>query len=123
MKQIKLFGVLAIALTLGLAACNGGGSEPGNQSKGGDVSSAEGGESTKHKHDWANTSSQNQLLVQKMVKKNVLVKVVVKNKPKQSKPLTNGVNGKPLHLQHVQLPVLKSVLALSVTKLKQENSL
>jgi len=52
MKQIKLFGVLAIALTLGLAACNGGGNEPGDQSKGGDVSSAEGGESTKHKHDW-----------------------------------------------------------------------
>ena len=34
MKQIKLLGVLAIALTLGLAACNGGGASSGAKSSG-----------------------------------------------------------------------------------------
>ena len=50
MKQIKLFGVLAIAMTLGLAACNQP-AEPGNDSKGGDVSSVIDA-STKHKHEY-----------------------------------------------------------------------
>ena len=50
MKQIKLFGVLAIAMTLGLAACNQP-ADPGKDSKGGDVSSVIDA-STKHKHDY-----------------------------------------------------------------------
>ena len=50
MKQIKLLGILAIALSLGLAACNGGnGGEGGNQ--GGDQSQA-GGVSECTKHVW-----------------------------------------------------------------------
>ena len=41
MKQIKLLGVLSIALTLGLASCNGGGND--NKSSGNQTSS-------KHEH-------------------------------------------------------------------------
>ena len=44
MKQIKLFGVLAIALALGITACNGGGA--------GDKS---GGSSSKHVHTFDTT--------------------------------------------------------------------
>ena len=47
MKQIKLLGVLAIALTLGLASCNGGGNSGGN---GGESQS--GGVSECEKHTW-----------------------------------------------------------------------
>ena len=42
MKQIKILGVLAIALTLGLAACNGGGASSGGKSSG--------NASSKHEH-------------------------------------------------------------------------
>ena len=47
MKQIKILGVLAIALTLGLAACNGGGND--NKSSGGAQSSS------KHEHTFDTT--------------------------------------------------------------------
>ena len=43
MKQIKILGVLAIALTLGLAACGG--------TPGGDNSHAS-DQSSKHTHSW-----------------------------------------------------------------------
>ena len=46
MKQIKILGVLAIALTLGLAACNGGGND--NKSSGTQSSS-------KHEHTFDTT--------------------------------------------------------------------
>ena len=45
MKQIKLLGVLAIALTLGLAACNGPANNGGDESKAGEVSECA-------KHQW-----------------------------------------------------------------------
>lgn len=45
MKQIKLLGVLAIVLTLGLAACNGAGENGGDESQAGQVSECE-------KHTW-----------------------------------------------------------------------
>ena len=48
MKQIKLLGVLAIALTLGLASCNGGGNGGGGE--GGE--SQAGGTSVCEKHQW-----------------------------------------------------------------------
>lgn len=44
MKQIKLFGVLVLALSLGLAACNNKGNE-GGESQAGQVSECA-------KHDW-----------------------------------------------------------------------
>ena len=47
MKQIKILGVLAIALTLGLAACNGGGGDAGKSS--GNQSSS------KHEHTFDTT--------------------------------------------------------------------
>ena len=45
MKQIKLLGILAIALSLGLAACNNGGGEGGDESQAGEVSECT-------KHEW-----------------------------------------------------------------------
>ena len=50
MKQIKLLGILAIALSLGLAACNGGGNG-GEGGEGGDQSQA-GGVTECTKHTW-----------------------------------------------------------------------
>ena len=47
MKQIKILGVLAIALTLGLAACNGGGASSGGKSSG--------NASSKHEHTFDTT--------------------------------------------------------------------
>ena len=46
-KQIKLLGVLAVALTLGLSACNGGGGDDKSQSGGGKDSTS------KHVHEAA----------------------------------------------------------------------
>ena len=47
MKQIKLLGVLAIALTLGLAACNNGGASSGAKPSGSSTS--------KHEHTFDTT--------------------------------------------------------------------
>ncbi len=50
MKQIKLLGILAIALSLGLAACDNAASDQG--SNGGDQSTPAGETSERHTHKW-----------------------------------------------------------------------